>query len=99
LPLAEPTPLTWLLNFARPFGVRVTSTYGGAHVPSSYHYIYRAIDVAGTRPQMAALYRAALARPHAFREAFWDPAGRYVKNGEVKVGHVGGHTDHVHLAR
>jgi len=95
----EPVPLTWLFNFCRPFGVRVTSTSGGRHVVGSYHYVHRAVDVVGTEEQMMKLARAALERPQAFREVFYDPLEKYVKNGRVRVGHIGGHTDHVHLAR
>jgi hypothetical protein len=96
---SEPVPLTFLVNFVRPFAVRVTSTSGGAHVVGSYHYVHRAIDVVGTAAEMEKLARAAVGRPHAFREVFYDPLGRYVKNGQVRLGHIGGHRDHVHLAR
>jgi hypothetical protein len=96
---AEPVPLTWLFNYVRPYAVRITSTSGGAHVPSSFHYIHRAIDVVGPPGEMRKLARNALATPKLFREVFYDPMGRYVKNGEVKRGQIGGHNDHVHLAR
>lgn len=95
----EPQSLTWLFNFVRPFNVHVTSTTGGHHVPGSYHWAHRAIDVAGTPTAMAAVQAAALRHAREFREAFYDPAGRYVKNGRVKTGQIGGHRDHVHLAR
>jgi hypothetical protein len=95
----EPQPLTWLFNFVRPFNVHVTSTSGGDHVPSSYHWVYRAVDVAGTPVAMRAVHAAALRHARDFREAFYDPAGRYVKNGRVVKGQIGGHRDHVHLAR
>lgn len=77
----------------------MTSTYGGVHVPTSYHYRYRAIDVVGSAPAMLELARVACSRAGAFREVFHDPLGRYVKNGEVRLGKIGGHSDHVHLAR
>ena len=32
------------------------------------------------------------------RELFYDPMGRYVKNGMMYQGAIGGHSDHVHLA-
>lgn len=95
----EPVPLTWLFNFIKPFRVRVTSTSGGRHVPTSYHYHHRAVDVTGSPEQMRALHQAALKSAPAFREAFYDPSGRYVKNGTVRSGKIGGHEDHVHLAR
>lgn len=97
--LPEPVPLTWLVNFAAPYGLRIGSTYGGNHVPSSYHYRYRAIDCYGAPSAMRALAASALRRPREFREVFYDPMGRYVKNGEVRQGSIGGHGDHVHLAR
>lgn len=96
---AEPVPLTFLVNFIKPYRVRVTSTSGGAHVIGSYHYVHRAIDVTGTEDEMRKLAAAALSRPQAFREVFHDPMGRYVKNGRVRLGKIGGHADHVHLAR
>lgn len=97
--LKEPTPLTWLVNFAHPFKLRVGSTYGGNHVIGSYHYRYRAIDVYGPEEAMRACAAAACRRPGEFREVFYDPLGRYVKNGEIRLGKIGGHEDHVHLAR
>jgi len=96
---AEPVPMTWLMNFAKPFRLRVTSTSGGRHVTGSYHYVHRAVDLAGPREEMMRCARAALARPDQFREVFYDPLGKYVKNGRVRLGHIGGHEDHVHLAR
>lgn len=92
-------PLTWLFNFVKPYPVRVSSTSGGAHVHGSYHYMHRALDVVGTPAALMRVQQAALARPLQFREAFYDPANRYVKNGVVRQGRIGGHVDHVHLAR
>lgn len=97
--LAEPVPLTWLVNFAAPFRLRVGSTHGGNHVVGSWHYRYRAIDVYGPEEAMRACAAAACRKPQDFREVFYDPLGRYVKNGEVRLGRIGGHGDHVHLAR
>jgi hypothetical protein len=95
----EPVPLTWLFNFVKPYGVKVSSTSGGNHVPSSWHYVHRAIDVTGPPPEMMKVAKAALARPKSFKEVFYDPAGKFVKNGVVHPGGIGGHRDHVHLAR
>lgn len=95
----EPVALTWLFNFVTPHRVRVASTSGGNHVPTSYHYRYRAIDVIGPHEALQALMRRAVLHHHEFREAFYDPYGRFVKNGEVHLGAIGGHDDHVHLAR
>lgn len=98
-PLIEPVPLTWLMNFAAPFKLRVGSTYGGNHVVNSYHYRYRAIDLYGPAEAMKACAAAACRHPREFVEVFHDPLGRYVKNGSVRLGAIGGHADHVHLAR
>lgn len=92
-------PLTWLFNFARHFNLNCSSTSGGKHVAGSYHYAHRAMDLYGPDAEMKRCMRAALARHREFREAFHDPMGRYVKNGEVRLGEIGGHMDHVHLAR
>lgn len=97
--MLEPVPLTWLVQFASRYAVRVVSTHGGNHVPSSWHYRYRAIDVVGNKAAMREIAAAACRIPHEFREVFYDPLGRYVKNGEVRLGSIGGHADHVHLAR
>lgn len=91
--------LNWLRNFASPYGLTVTSTTGGKHVPGSYHYKARAVDLAGTPSEMLAVAREALRNPGRFREMFYDPLGFYIKNGKVYRGAIGGHSDHVHLAR
>jgi hypothetical protein len=91
--------MTWLINFCHPYKLRCGSTSGGNHVPSSYHWIDRAVDMYGPPEEMMKLARAALKTPGSFREAFYDPAGRYVKNGRIIKGAIGGHRDHVHLAR
>lgn len=96
---AEPVPLTWLFRWVKPYKVQLTSTYGGNHVPNSYHYRYRAIDVFGTHEEMMRLMGATVRSSREFREAFYDPFGRFVKDGNVHLGAVGGHSDHVHLAR
>lgn len=53
----------------------------------------------GSPERMMALMKRALSTPQSFREAFYDPAGRYIKNGRIIPGAIGGHRDHVHLAR
>jgi hypothetical protein len=95
----EPVPMTWLINFLQPFAVRVSSTSGGRHVPTSYHWRHRAVDVVAPHQELMRVMRAAFGQPHAFREAFYDPMGRYIKNGVIRPGQIGGHGDHVHLAR
>lgn len=92
-------PLSFLKQFVAPFGVTITSTTGGKHVKGSYHYKARAVDLSGSPDKMMALARAALQQPQLFREMFYGPAGFYIKNGRVYKGDIGGHDDHVHLAR
>jgi hypothetical protein len=53
----------------------------------------------GPPEEMMRLMRKALSTPASFREAFYDPAGRFIKNGRVHKGAIGGHRDHIHLAR
>lgn len=91
--------LRWLEHFVSPFGLSITSTTHGKHVKGSYHYKGRAVDVAGSPARMRALAEAALQHPEQFSEMFYDPLGVYVKNGRVVKGSIGGHSDHVHLAR
>lgn len=91
--------LSQLEPLAHEYGLTITSTTGGKHVANSYHYQGRAVDYAGDPARMASLMRYALAHPHQFKEAFYDPVGMYVKNGKVYRGSIGGHNDHVHLAR
>lgn len=69
---------------------------------SSFHNFGRAIDVA---PNDAAMKFVAYARknPGLFREVFYDGGNGpsiYIKNGVLYPGKVlGGHSDHVHIAR
>jgi hypothetical protein len=91
--------IRYLENFAAPYGLTVTSTTGGKHVRGSYHYKGRAIDVSGSRARMRAVAEAALKHPQDFAEMFYDPMGLYIKDGRIIKGSIGGHTDHVHLAR
>jgi hypothetical protein len=85
---------------AKKFGLTVTSTTGGSHVPGSYHYSGRAIDISGDSKQMAKAYRYIRKNvPHAkLTELFYDPAGVYFDNGQKVKGAIGGHSDHIHLA-
>jgi len=78
------------------FGVIITSTTGGSHVPGSYHYSGRGVDVAGSAKQMRAFFNwASRYKP---TELFYDPIGYYWKNGKKVKGSIGGHSDHVHIA-
>lgn len=101
-------------SLASKFGLNVTSgyrsvakqaaLYAGRSAPGSvaapgksYHNSGRAIDVT---PNAAALrfLAYAFAHPEQFTEVFYDPAGKYIKNGKIVQGAIGGHSDHVHIA-
>lgn len=67
-------------------GLYVTSTTGGRHAPTSYHYdrpLGRAIDVAGPWDKMVAFQRAESAsRAGEYLELFGPDNGVQVKNGQ-----------------
>lgn len=86
--------LQYAMNRARELGLTITSTTGGRHAPRSFHYVGRAVDVAGSRTAMAQFYREmAQLNP---TELFHDPIGG-IKNGR-QTGPIGGHQNHVHVA-
>jgi len=94
------TGLNDTIGIGKRFGLGVTSTTGGKHAPNSWHYKSRAADFGqGTHAQKMALMSSLKANPSGVLEAFYDPAGFYIKNGEVIKGAFGGHPTHVHLAR
>lgn len=93
-----------LLKLAKRFGATVTSAYrtkeqnkkvGGS--PTSFHMRGRAIDVVPDKAGMA-LLRYVLNNPSQFNEAFYDPLGRYLDEGKIRRGAIGGHSDHIHIA-
>ena len=79
---------------AQELGLRITSTTGGRHAPSSYHYRGRAFDAAGSRSAMSQFYREMAGTNPT--ELFYDPMGG-IKHGR-NIGAIGGHGTHVHLA-
>ena len=86
--------LAYAKRRAQELGLTITSTTGGTHAPASYHYVGRAVDVAGAAATMKQFYREmARLRP---TEAFHDPVGG-IKNGR-NIGPIGGHGAHVHVA-
>lgn len=95
-PKTSGTALKLSRKGAKKFGLTITSTTGGNHVPGSYHYSGRAVDIAGSPKQMMKFFKWA----QKFRptELFYDPAGYYYKNGRKVSGAIGGHSDHVHIA-
>lgn len=87
-------------RMAQAMGLTITSTTGGNHVAGSYHYQGRAFDASNgssPTPQMAAFYRAVLAKYGShITELFYDPLGG-IKFGK-SIGAIGNHSDHVHVA-
>jgi peptidoglycan hydrolase-like protein with peptidoglycan-binding domain len=86
--------LAYAMRRAVELGLRITSTTGGRHAPRSFHYVGRAVDVAGSRPVMRQFYRE-MARLNP-TELFHDPIGG-IKRGR-QTGPIGGHRNHVHVA-
>lgn len=86
--------LVYAMRRARELGLRITSTTGGRHARRSFHYIARAVDVAGNRATMRQFYREmAQLNP---TELFHDPMGG-IKRGR-NIGPIGRHGNHVHVA-
>jgi hypothetical protein len=86
--------LTAAMSRAQELGLRITSTTGGRHAPRSYHYLGRAVDVAGAPSAMRQFY-SEMAQTNP-TELFYDPMGG-IKNGR-NIGAIGGHGNHVHVA-
>ncbi len=86
--------LTSAMHRAQELGLRITATTNGKHAPHSYHYLGRAVDVAGSRSAMREFYTE-MSHTHP-TELFYDPMGG-IKNGR-QIGAIGGHSNHVHVA-
>lgn len=82
------------MSRAHELGLRITATTNGKHAPHSYHYLGRAVDVAGSPRAMREFYRE-MSHTHP-TELFYDPMGG-IKNGR-QIGAIGGHGNHVHVA-
>ena len=82
------------MNRAHDLGLRVTATTNGKHAPHSYHYLGRAVDVAGSPSAMRQFYRE-MSHTNP-TELFYDPMGG-IKKGR-QIGAIGGHGNHVHVA-
>jgi hypothetical protein len=82
------------MSRAQELGLRITSTTGGKHATHSYHYLGRAVDVAGAPSAMRQFYtEMSHTNP---TELFYDPMGG-MKHGR-NIGAIGGHGNHVHVA-
>ena len=82
------------MHRAKELGLRVTATTNGRHAPHSYHYLGRAVDVAGAASSMRQFYREMSHTNPS--ELFYDPMGG-MKHGR-NIGAIGGHGTHVHVA-
>lgn len=103
-----------LVDLAKQWGLDVTSGFrsvalqrklyaqrsapGSVAAPGkSFHNSGHAIDVAPNKQELA-LLAYAFKHPAQFREVFYDPAGRSIKNGKIVRWTIGGHKDHIHIA-
>jgi len=106
---------TTIQQTAKQFGLNVTSGYrsvakqtalyagrsssGSVAAPGkSWHNTGRAYDVAPDDKALAFLDYA-FKNPSLFKEVFYDPAGKSIKNGKIVNYTIGGHSDHVHFAQ
>jgi hypothetical protein len=55
-------------------------------------------DARNNPTELMAVMRYLRHHHRGVREAFFDPAGFYIKNGQIIKGSIGGHGDHLHLA-
>lgn len=78
---------------------RVTSTLRPGAITASgnlsLHALGKAVDMVG---DMRRIFNTLANTASSLRELFYDPMGRYVKNGRWVSGAIGGHSDHVHAA-
>lgn len=81
----------------RKHGFIVTSTTGGVHSPTSWHYQSKAVDVICSDMAAAQLDIERHFGTSYFLELF-GPASRYVKNGYVVNAKFPDHDDHIHIA-
>jgi len=82
------------MSRAGQLGLHITATTNGKHAPHSYHYLGRAVDVAGAPSAMREFYRE-MSHTNP-TELFYDPMGG-MKHGR-NIGAIGGHGTHVHVA-
>lgn len=102
----HPELLQRLYSMAQAYGLTITATTNGNHVPGSYHFLGRAFDAAGSEANMQRFASAVVAlnnSTHAVTELIHNP-GFGIKNGQNVNGAVVfaavwlGHRDHVHVA-
>ena len=102
------TPLTFepLLKAVRKAltvnGLYVTSTNGGTHSTTSWHYQNRAVDFGSNSssegPEIEAQELLLKAFGASYFKELFGPAGFWVKEGVIHSGTFPGHGDHLHVA-
>lgn len=83
-------------------GLYVTSTNGGTHSSTSWHYQDRAVDFGSNSvsegPEIEAQELLLKAFGASYFKELFGPAGWYVKNGVIYPGTFPAHGDHLHVA-
>ena len=76
----------------------VTSTNGGTHSPTSWHYSCRAVDIAGPYDGMIGFQKWLAENRGAGCLEIFGPDSYYYKNGSKYQGAFPAHGDHIHYA-
>lgn len=83
-------------------GLYITSTTGGTHAPTSWHYSGKAFDAGSNagdeEPEVIAQNLLLDTYGASYFAELFGPAGWYVKNGVFFRGTFPGHGDHLHVA-
>ena len=83
-------------------GTYITSTTGGKHSPTSWHYKAKAFDIGsngpGEKPEIEAQQRLLSQFGAGYFAELFGPDNWYVKNGVKYSGVFPGHHDHLHVA-
>lgn len=85
------------------YGLTITATTNGGHVPGSYHYSGRAFDASGSEANMHGFSEYCKGMAGQLKELIHNPGygvkdGRVVNGASVFAAVWAGHRDHVHVA-
>lgn len=103
-PAVTYAPLVKAVRFAlnTADGLYVSSTTGGTHSPTSWHYSGHAVDFGSNGPGESPEIEAQNALANAFGDAYFaelfGPDDWYIKNGVRYPGTFPNHGDHLHAA-
>lgn len=89
------------IRIGQKYGLVVTSTTGGVHSPTSWHYKGRAVDIASGSAAQMSKAQGEICRQIGHRhllELFGPAAAPTVKNGQFIGGPFPDHGDHLHVA-